>query len=487
MANNMTLEKNNEVFDLIRRINEKAGLASTAMWDTQADKVVLAMINVTMDSLGWAKEFAHTLWAVEKETLLQERADTIKLLNEDVVKLSKRITELQKQLDEQGRETEHWQKVAYTRAQCEDSLHEQVTQQQARIERLRRGLMKVETSVTGLREMTVSKLPLYEYLGELRDYLHHQLSEQDDFTALSAALDAAEKKGRELTLHDVRNRLMEKQRNGEASFSEICVASSMVTEMIGDGPVDEDGTDPTPHIDPLEAFTEDLKNIDLRMPGEGEVDEIGAVDGDNLDAPVPQDIKVATTMDEIPGEGMPSVANPVRELAKLYQYHDEHEMPSLMERRKTTFGDGVISFKLSPDKAREFRELLAKNTPGRVEILRADRNEAMDDSLAMSTPGYERLANVLHRAFNQAAHGKGKERHARGEPFHEQIMQIGARLFGVGGLYFQAMKKCDESQRLPPDAAIRELLGAINYIAGAVIRIEDDAAEQSEEESDGAL
>jgi len=87
----------------------------------------------------------------------------------------------------------------------------------------------------------------------------------------------------------------------------------------------------------------------------------------------------------------------------------------------------------------------------------------------MNEPGYEKLADVLQRAFDQAASGKGKERHAQGEPFHEQVMQIGARKFGVGSLLFQAFKKSEESQRLEGQRGVNELLGAIVYLAGAVI------------------
>jgi hypothetical protein len=91
----------------------------------------------------------------------------------------------------------------------------------------------------------------------------------------------------------------------------------------------------------------------------------------------------------------------------------------------------------------------------------------------MNIDGYESLANVLQRAYNQASVGKGVERHsADGEPFHEQVMQIGAAKFGHGALLFQAFKKSEESQRLPHDRAINELLGAINYLAGAVIALE---------------
>ena len=88
----------------------------------------------------------------------------------------------------------------------------------------------------------------------------------------------------------------------------------------------------------------------------------------------------------------------------------------------------------------------------------------------MNTPGYESLSLVLPRAYNQAAQGKGAERHACNRPFTEQPMQSISELLGSEtGLLYQAMKKIQESQRLDQDAAIRELLGAINYLAGAII------------------
>lgn len=92
-----------------------------------------------------------------------------------------------------------------------------------------------------------------------------------------------------------------------------------------------------------------------------------------------------------------------------------------------------------------------------------------------AVPGYERLADVLARAYAQAAIGKGAERHSRGEPFHHQVIIEGARRFGTGALLFQAFKKSEESQRLPKDRAIAEILGAINYLAAAVIALEDDS------------
>lgn len=89
-------------------------------------------------------------------------------------------------------------------------------------------------------------------------------------------------------------------------------------------------------------------------------------------------------------------------------------------------------------------------------------------------PVYGSLARVLQRAFDQAASGKGKERHAKeGERFEDQVIMEGARRFGTGALLFQAYKKAEESQRLPTDRAINELLGAIVYLAAAVVHREE--------------
>ena len=92
--------------------------------------------------------------------------------------------------------------------------------------------------------------------------------------------------------------------------------------------------------------------------------------------------------------------------------------------------------------------------------------------------GYESLDYVLRRAYNQAAIGKGKDRHAGTLPFTAQPMQSISTLLGShNGLLYQAMKKIQESNRLPHDRAINELLGAINYIAGAIIYLEANNAD----------
>lgn len=93
--------------------------------------------------------------------------------------------------------------------------------------------------------------------------------------------------------------------------------------------------------------------------------------------------------------------------------------------------------------------------------------------LTMDAPGYESLGQVLMQAYLQAAEGKGAERHADSKAFDDQPMQLIQQLVGPGFALGQAIKKCQESQRMDRDAAVRELLGAIVYIAGAIIHIEE--------------
>ena len=94
----------------------------------------------------------------------------------------------------------------------------------------------------------------------------------------------------------------------------------------------------------------------------------------------------------------------------------------------------------------------------------------------LDCPGYETLADVLSRAFDQAAAGKGQERHGNGKAFANQPMQHIINLYGPGFALGQAAKKTQEAQRLPSvDRQVTELLGAIVYVAGAVIAIETAA------------
>lgn len=98
--------------------------------------------------------------------------------------------------------------------------------------------------------------------------------------------------------------------------------------------------------------------------------------------------------------------------------------------------------------------------------------------LAPADPYYP-LCRVLNAAYEQAANGKGKERHANNKPFTDQpIMEI-ARMVGPGYQLGQAMKKSQEAggmiHRGQPERARAELLGAINYLAACVLLIDEDA------------
>ena len=96
--------------------------------------------------------------------------------------------------------------------------------------------------------------------------------------------------------------------------------------------------------------------------------------------------------------------------------------------------------------------------------------------MTMNVPGYQSLRSVLQRAYDQAACAKGAERHANNRPFHEQPMQTITATHGVGFPLGQVAKKIHEAQgmldRGEAPKAVHELLGAINYIAGAVIFVE---------------
>jgi hypothetical protein len=96
----------------------------------------------------------------------------------------------------------------------------------------------------------------------------------------------------------------------------------------------------------------------------------------------------------------------------------------------------------------------------------------LQHEMAAKPQGYDSLYLVLREAFDHASVGKGSDRHAQGQPFDQQPMQKLIELYGLGFALGQAGKKMQESQRMTPSAAKHELLGAINYIAGAIIHLE---------------
>jgi len=96
------------------------------------------------------------------------------------------------------------------------------------------------------------------------------------------------------------------------------------------------------------------------------------------------------------------------------------------------------------------------------------------DNAVEAADGYEMLAWVLQEALDQAQHGKGKERHAEGgKPFHVQDICQEARDLGLAYPIGQARKKAKEALRLTAGKAIEDLLGAINYLAAAVIVVHE--------------
>jgi hypothetical protein len=97
---------------------------------------------------------------------------------------------------------------------------------------------------------------------------------------------------------------------------------------------------------------------------------------------------------------------------------------------------------------------------------------------------YAALDQALQGAYNQASQGKGKERHADDESFENQkICVINRWITGspVAGALFQAIKKSVESSRLSAPRAIRELQGAINYLAAAIILLEESMFKEEKE------
>jgi len=102
-----------------------------------------------------------------------------------------------------------------------------------------------------------------------------------------------------------------------------------------------------------------------------------------------------------------------------------------------------------------------------------EREHVVDD-VPPCDDGYDRLRSVFDAALSQSRDGKGRERHAEdGTPFDEQIMVTINRKHR-GFCLGQAAKKIDESERLPPPHKIHELLGALVYIAGEIITIQDE-------------
>lgn len=96
--------------------------------------------------------------------------------------------------------------------------------------------------------------------------------------------------------------------------------------------------------------------------------------------------------------------------------------------------------------------------------------------------GYEGLFSILREALDQAQEGKGDERHnpTGAVPFEEQRMQTISRMIGsVKGMEYQAIKKITEGLDMPElDRQVKELLGAVNYLAGIIFFLRSRAEEK---------
>ena len=107
-----------------------------------------------------------------------------------------------------------------------------------------------------------------------------------------------------------------------------------------------------------------------------------------------------------------------------------------------------------------------------------DVTEGRKDDIDDDPNSYSDLKRVLGLALEQASGGKGAQRHGQGKPFDRQpMMEISRMLNGSPiGCMYQAIKKTQEASRMDVDAAQRELLGAINYLAGAYLLLEESAS-----------
>lgn len=106
---------------------------------------------------------------------------------------------------------------------------------------------------------------------------------------------------------------------------------------------------------------------------------------------------------------------------------------------------------------------------------------------------YQKLNAVLVAAVQHAAQGKGADRHA-GTPhgpldldFEDQPMLAINRMVGPGFSLGQSMKKAQEASLLIAQGNYEktrdELLGAINYLAGAIVLVDEYKAARDKQKA----
>lgn len=139
---------------------------------------------------------------------------------------------------------------------------------------------------------------------------------------------------------------------------------------------------------------------------------------------------------------------------------------------------------LSPEMMDTFRDLFLKGVQEPESVLSVGEHihreieqlqASSDKYVHLHAEGYEHLAAVFGDAFDQAARGKGAERHANMLSFDYQRMQTICTLLGSPeGMEYQVIKKMTEAMDMADPARRRkELLGAINYLAGIVVWLDN--------------
>lgn len=166
----------------------------------------------------------------------------------------------------------------------------------------------------------------------------------------------------------------------------------------------------------------------------------------------------------VDGEDIPVPSQLLKEVKEIFDACNCEKCTQLKEEVKKSEESQENSEEVTQEEIQDVLDLLDQ------------LGEELDD--LQISEDYETLSDVLHRAYSQAAYGKGAERHADGKPFEEQPMQEIAKEHGIGFITGQARKKTEEAlgmlERDETDAAIKELLGAIVYLAGAVVFIEEN-------------
>lgn len=104
--------------------------------------------------------------------------------------------------------------------------------------------------------------------------------------------------------------------------------------------------------------------------------------------------------------------------------------------------------------------------PGQGASFDADK---MLNTTVVENPNYDSVMSILMDAYQQLTTQKGAARHASGLTFEDQDMIQIMEGVGINFALGQAMKKILEGRRLHVSKAREEFLGAIIYMAGAVV------------------